>query len=167
MGFFDNLSKGLQGFGQGFSEARRSRIDPGGGYTDAETGKSYGPKGRETLGSLFDTVKSGFTDDKGLFQGGKDGRFLGRYQDFAEKTNQGGSGFTLPTFNNNKVPNANNAVISGDGSGESSATTQEGETFTTTQPDGTTETVYSNAKDEARTFMQTCLLYTSPSPRDS
>ena len=34
--------------------------------------------------SIWDKFKGGFTDDKGLFQGGKEGRFLGRFKDTME-----------------------------------------------------------------------------------
>ena len=36
------------------------------------------------LGKLFATMKKGMLDDKGLFQGGEEGRMLGRAKDFIE-----------------------------------------------------------------------------------
>ena len=130
-------SSGWDALGRGLGNIFGGKKDISKAETSDETG-TYDAQGKRTdKPSFWDGLKSKMTDDKGLFQGGKEGRMFGRYLDFADKVSAGDSGFQLP--------GGRNAVISENA----------GETFTTTQPDGTSETIYSDAKDEARNFMKT------------
>ena len=139
MGLFDNLKAGIKGFGQGFKSSVEANRATGEGFTDYRG--TFDAQGARVPGTdkpnLLQLAQGAMTDNKGLFQGGQDGRMFGRYRDFADKVNASNSGLTLPGGKIPSVPNQKGAVT------------------TINTPDGESVTRYTDPTDEARAFATT------------
>ena len=146
MSIFKNIGEGLKGFGEGFKSSVEANRATGEAFTDYRG--SFDEKGVRVPGSnkpnLLELVHGGMTDDKGLFQGGKENRLFGRYRDFAEEVNQSDSGFTLPGGGPRKefVP-------------DPTTFNNEGNIVTLNKPDGSQKISYDSPIDEARAFSKT------------
>ena len=139
MGLFDNLIAGMEGFGQGFKSNVEANRATGEGFTDYRG--TFDAQGARVPGTekpnLLQLMQGSMTDNKGLFQGGEQGRMFGRYRDFADNVNAGNSGMTLP---GGKIPDVPN---------------QKGAVTTINTPDGESVTRYTDPTDEARAFAKT------------
>jgi hypothetical protein len=139
MGLFDNIKAGMQGFGQGFKSNVESNRATGEGFTDFRG--TFDAQGKRVEGSakpnLLQLAHGSMTDDKGLFQGGNEGRMFGRYKDFADNVNAGDSGLTLPGGKIPAIPN------------------QKAPVTTVSTPDGQEVVNYTDPGDEARAFATT------------
>ena len=161
MGFFDNLGAGLQGFGQGWQQQVNANRATGEPFTDHRG--SFDASGARIPGSkrptFWEALQHGMTDDKGLFRGGEQGRMFGRYRDYADKVNQGGSGFTLP---GGVMPEGSSSNRGSDWRtymppivSNNDTSNNEGAVAVVNTPDGNEQKIFASPVDEAREYAKT------------